>query len=109
LKRIEVVLAENDVMAISEGLKKIPVGGLLVHKMKGRDKFPKPEIHAAKGSEIFIPQFGHKHVLEVIVPDSKEKEAIQIIRENAQVGMIFVHPVSRAIEIGSGKEGDEIL
>ena len=96
-------------MAISEGLKKIPVGGVLVHKMKGRDKYPKPEIHAGKGSEIFIPQFGHKHVMEVIVPDSKEKEVIKIIRENAKVGMIFVYPVSQAIDIGSGKEGEEIL
>ena len=107
--RIEVVLAENDVMAISEGLKQIPVGGVLVHKMKGRDKFPRPEIHAAKGSEIFTPQFGHKHVLEVIVPDSKEKDAIKIIRENSKMGMIFVHPVSNAIEIGTGKEGDKVL
>lgn len=109
MKRIEIVLAENDVMAISEGLKKIPVSGVLVHKMKGRDKFPKPEIHAAKGSEIFRPQFGHKHVIQVIVADSKEEEAIKIIRENSKTGMIFVHPVSRAIEIGSGKEGEEIL
>ena len=107
--RIEVVLAENDVMAISEGLKQIPVGGILVHKMKGRDKFPRPEIHAAKGSEIFTPQFGHKHVLQVIVPDSKEKDAIKIIRENSKMGMIFVHPVSNAIEIGTGKEGDQVL
>ncbi len=107
--RIEVVLAENDVMAISEGLKQIPVGGVLVHKMKGRDKFPIPEIHAAKGSEIFTPQFGHKHVLEVVVPDSKEKDAIKIIRENSKMGMIFVHPVSNAIEIGTGKEGDQVL
>ncbi len=107
--RIEVVLAENDVMAISEGLKQIPVGGILVHKMKGRDKFPRPEIHAAKGSEIFTPQFGHKHVLQVIVPDSKEKDAIKIIRENSKMGMIFVHPVSNAIEIGTGEEGDQVL
>ena len=107
--RIEVVLAENDVMAISEGLKQIPVGGVLVHKMKGRDKFPRPEIHAAKGSEIFTPQFGHKHVMQVIVPDSKEKDAIKIIRENSKMGMIFVHPVSNAIEIGTGKEGDQVL
>ena len=109
MKRIEVVLAENDVMAVSEGLKTIPVSGILVHKMKGRDKFPKPEIHAAKGSEVFVPQFTHKHVMEVVVPDSKEEEAIKIIRKNAALGMIFVHPVSRAIEIHSGKEGDEVI
>ena len=107
--RIQVVLTENDVMAISEGLKQVPVSGVLVHKMKGRDKFPKPEIHAAKGSEIFVPQFGHKHVMEVIVPDSKEKDVIKIIRENSKSGMIFVHPVLNAIEIGTGKEGDEII
>ena len=107
--RIEVVLAENDVMAISEGLKQIPVGGVLVHKMKGRDKFPKPEIHAAKGSEIFTPQFGHKHVMEVVVPDSKEKDVIKVIRENSKAGMIFVHPVSNAIEIETGKEGEQVL
>lgn len=107
--RIEIVLAENDVMAISEGLKQIPVGGVLVHKMKGRDKFPNPEIHAAKGSEIFTPQFGHKHVMQVVVPDSKEKDVIKIIRENSKAGMIFVHPVSNAIEIGTGKEGDQVL
>ncbi len=109
LIRVEVILAENDVMAISEGLKEIPVGGVLVHKMKGRDKLPKAEIHASKGSEIFTPQFGHKHVMEIIVPDSKEKDVIRIIRENSKVGMIFVHPVSNAIEISSGKEGDEVL
>ncbi len=107
--RIEIVLAENDVMAISEGLKEIPVGGVLVHKMKGRDEFPRPEIHAAKGSEIFTPQFGHKHVMEVIVPDSKEKDVINIIRENSKTGIIFVHPVLNAIDIGSGKEGEQIL
>ncbi len=79
--RIQIILAENDVMAISEGLKEIPVSGVLVHKMKGRDEYPNPEIHASKGSEIFTPQFGHKHVMEIIVPDSKEKEVIQVIRE----------------------------
>ncbi len=107
--RIQIVLAENDVMAISEGLKELSVGGVLVQKMKGRDKFPKPEIHAAKGSAIFTPQFGHKHVMEVIVPDSKEKDVIKIVRDNSKFGMIFVHPVSNAIDIESGKEGDQIL
>lgn len=96
-------------MAISEGLKQIPVGGILVQKMKGRDKFPKPEIHAVKGSEVFIPQFGHKHVMEVIVSDSKEKQVIKIIRDNARGGMIFIHPVLNAVEIESGKEGDEVI
>ncbi len=47
--------------------------------------------------------------MQVIVPDSKEKDAIKIIRENSKMGMIFVHPVSNAIEIETGKEGDQVL
>ena len=46
---------------------------------------------------------------KIVVPDSKEEEAIKIIRENTKLGMIFVQPVSRAIEISSGKEGDEVI
>ena len=59
--KIEVILGQNDVMAISEGLKKIGIGGLTVSKVRGRGKNPGPEIHASKGSEIFTPQFNEKY------------------------------------------------
>lgn len=109
LIRIEIILPKNDVMAISEGLKIIQVGGLLVSKIRGRDKFPRPEIHSSKGSKIFTPQFGHKYVLEVIVPDSKEKDVIRIVRENSKFGKIFTQPVLHAIDIGTGNEGEEVI
>ena len=38
--KIEVILGKNDVMAISEGLKKIGIGGLTVSKVRGRGKRP---------------------------------------------------------------------
>ncbi len=107
--RIQIVLAKNDVMAISEGLKEIQVGGVLVSKIRGRDKFPRPEIHSSKGSKIFTPQFGHKYVMEVIVPDSKEKDVIKIVRDKSKLGKVFVEPVLRAVDIGTGKEGDEVI
>jgi len=43
-------------MAISEGLKEVGIGGLTVAKVRGRGKRPGPEIHASKGSEIFVSQ-----------------------------------------------------
>ncbi len=107
--RIQIILAKNDVMAISEGLKKIPIGGLTVTKTRGRGKNPPPEIHASKGTEIFTPQFGDKYLLEVIVPDSKEQDVVKIIKQNAKLGKIFISPVLRAIDIGSGKEGEEVI
>ena len=107
--RIEIVIGKNDVMGISEGLKKIPVGGLTVTKKRGRGKNPPPEIHASKGTEVFRPQFGDKYMLEVIVPESKEEDVIKVVRENASLGKIFVYPVLRAVDIATGKKDEEAI
>jgi nitrogen regulatory protein P-II 1 len=96
-------------MAISEGLKQIRVGGVLVNKVRGRDKYPTPEIHASLGRQIFTPQFGYKYVIEVIVHESKEKDVIKIVRDNSKLGKIFVSQVLRAVDIGTGNEGDEVI
>lgn len=107
--RIEIILGKNDVMAISEALKKVPVGGLTVTKKRGRGKNPPPEIHASKGTEVFTPQFGDKYMLEVIIPEEKEEKVIKLIKENASIGKIFIYPVLKAIDIGTGKEGNEAI
>lgn len=96
-------------MGISEGLKKIPVGGLTVTNARGRGKNPPPEIHASKGSVTFQPQFGNKYMLEVLVPESKEEEVVKIVRENATVGKIFVYPVLRAYDIATGSKDEEAI
>ena len=107
--RIEVILGNNDVMAISEGLKGIGIGGLTVTKVRGRGKRPGPEIHASKGSEIFVPQFNDKYMLVAIVPDAKEDEVVGIIKEHGRVGKIFVSQILRAIDIATGNEGEETI
>ena len=53
--KLEVILAENDVMEISEGLKEIDVGGLTIIKVRGRGAKTEPEIHTSKGMEVFTP------------------------------------------------------
>lgn len=107
--KVEVILGNNDVMAISEGLKKIGIGGLTVSKVRGRGKNPGPEIHASKGSEIFVPQFNDKYLMEAIISDTKEDEVINIIKENGRVGKIFVSQILRAIDIATGDEGEETI
>jgi nitrogen regulatory protein P-II 1 len=107
--RIEAILGKNDVMPISEALKKLNIGGLTVTKMRGRGKNPPPEIHASKGTEIFVPQFGDKYVVQIIVPETKEEEVINVIKENANVGKIFVSPILRAVDISSGNEGESVI
>ena len=107
--KIETILGENDVMAISEALKAIGIGGLTVTKVRGRGKKPGPEIHASKGSEIFVPQFTEKYFIEAIIPDSKEDEVVNIIKENGRRGKIFVSQVLRAVDIGTGEEGESTV
>ncbi len=101
--RIDVYLPNNDVMAISEALKKIDVGGLTVIKKRGRGKKPPPEIHAGKGSMIFTPQFTEKYVIELFVDESKKEDAIKIIRENASRGKIMITSDVDMIDIESGE------
>ena len=107
--RIEAILGNNDVMAISEALKKIEIGGLTVGKVRGRGKRPPPEIHASKGSAIFQPQFSEKYVIELVIPESNEEEVINIIKEKGTVGKIFVSPVLRSIDISTGDEGESVI
>ena len=107
--KIEVILGENDVMSISEGLKKIGIGGLTVSKVRGRGKRPAPEIHASKGSEIFVPQFSAKYKMEAIIDEAKEDEVVGIIKANGRIGKIFISQILRAVDIASDNEGEEII
>jgi nitrogen regulatory protein P-II 1 len=106
LIKIEVVISQNDIKAISDDLRGINVGGITISKVKGRGKSIAPQIHASKGTEMYTPEFGDKYKLEVIVPDSKENDAINIIRENSKIGKIFVWPIARAVDIESGVENE---
>tara|TARA_B100001123_G_C14845553_1_gene841909 strand:- start:398 stop:727 length:330 start_codon:yes stop_codon:yes gene_type:complete len=107
--KVEVILAENDVIRISEGLKEINVGGLTIIKVRGRGAKTAPEIHAHKGLELFIPQFSDKYRLMVVIPESKEEKTVEIIKKNSRSGKIFISQMLRAIDIETDDEGEEII
>ena len=107
--KIDVVIPQNDIEAISEGLKKINVGGITILRVKGRGKSAAPKIHASKGTEMFTPEFSDKYTLQVIVDDNKEKCAVDIIRANSKMGKIFISPITRAIDIESGAENEKAI
>lgn len=107
--RIEVVVGQGDIKAISDGLKKINVGGMTVMKVRGRGKSASPKIHAAKGTEMFTPEFNDKFVIQVIVEEKDESGVIQIVKENAKIGKIFISPIVRAVDISSGQENERAI
>jgi len=107
--KLEVIIANNDVMKISEGLKQIGVGGLTVVKVRGRGAKTAAEIHSHKGMEVFVPHFADKYRLMVVIPESKEEKTVDIIKQNSREGKIFISQMLRAIDIKSGNEGDEVI
>ena len=107
--RLEVVMAENDISKVNEGLKTIGVGGVTVLKVKGRGKTIPASILYSKGTDIFTPEFGDKYVVVVILPDTKIDVAVKIIRENSKIGKIFITPVIRAIDLATGVEDEEAI
>src|SRR5919201_3703660 len=107
--RIDVVVPENNVEAISEALKKIKVGGITISRVKGRGKSVAPKLHASKGTDMFTPEFSDKYTLQVIVPSDKEEDAVNLIRANSKMGKIFISPVIRAIDIESGAEDEKAI
>jgi nitrogen regulatory protein P-II 1 len=109
LLKLQVILPTNDIREISEELKKIDVGGITVFKGWGRGKSIPSEIHSSKGTEIFLPEFSSRYILEVVIPESKKDDAINIIRLNSKLGKIFISSISEALDIPSAKKGEEII
>ncbi|MDE1875552.1 MAG: P-II family nitrogen regulator [Thaumarchaeota archaeon] len=107
--RIDAIVPQNDIRAISDGLKKIHVGGITIMKVRGRGKTAGPTLHAAKGTETFIPEFSDKYIVTVIVEEKDEGEAVGIIRANTTVGKIFMYKLSRAIDIATGAENEKAI
>jgi nitrogen regulatory protein P-II 1 len=104
--KIDIVISQNDIKAVSDALKTINVGGVTVSKVKGRGKSIVPQLHASKGTGMYTPEFGDKYKLEVVLPDNKENDAIEVVRKNTKIGKIFIWPIARAIDIESGVENE---
>lgn len=107
--RIDAVVPQNDIRAISDALKKIQVGGITIMKVRGRGKTVGHALHAAKGTETFIPEFTDKYIITVIVESKDENEVVNIIRGNTKAGKIFMYQLSRAIDIATGAENEKAI
>ena len=107
--RIDAVVPQNDIKAISDGLKAIQVGGITIQKVRGRGKTAAPALHASKGTETFIPEFSDKYIVTVIVESKDENQVVKIIRDNSKVGKIFMYQLSKAIDIATGAENEKAI
>jgi len=107
--RIDAIVPQNDIRAISNALKKIDVGGITIMKVRGRGKTVGPALHAGKGTETFIPEFTDKYIVTVIVEEKDENEVVSIIRGHTKIGKIFMYKLSRAVDIATGAENEKAI
>lgn len=104
----------NDINAI---LHKHKVGGMYFFGVTGRGRWERPEIEATtyegyKTGKRYVPEFGSRTLVQVIVPDSVEGMIVSEIFQkistgSAGDGKIFVKDISKAYDIGTKQEGEQ--
>ncbi|MEE8132058.1 MAG: P-II family nitrogen regulator [Nitrososphaerales archaeon] len=114
MKKIEAMVAPEVFPRVSDALKKIGVGGFTCFDTKGIGQRPIREMHGARGTGTYTPEFNTNCSLLVVVKDSDVDKVIQAIVNTTSTGMngegkIFVSNVEEAIDIGSKKRGDSVL
>jgi len=99
---------------INELLHRHKVGGMTFYEIKGGGRAKREPVSVGRGVMRYVPEFGYRTKIEVLVPDAMAKAIIDevfkvISTGTASDGKIFVYDVSQAYDIGSKEEGDAAL
>jgi len=112
MKKIEAIIKPFRLDEVKEGLAEIGTVGMTVSEVKGFG-CQKGHTELYRGAEYevnFIP----KIKIEIVVPDEKVVEVLEIIEQKAKTGKIgdgkiFVYEVAQTIRIRTGQTGNEAL
>jgi nitrogen regulatory protein PII len=90
------------------------VGGLTFYDIKGRGRTKQQPVAVGRGVMRYVPEFGSRVKIEVLVSNEKVKRIVDDILANISTGSvsdgkIFVYDVSEAYDIGSRESGDDAL
>lgn len=90
------------------------VGGLTFYDIKGRGRTKQQPVAVGRGVMRYVPEFGSRVKIEVLVSNEKVKRIVDDILVNISTGSvsdgkIFVYDVSEAYDIGSRESGDDAL
>lgn len=112
MKKVEAIIRPHKIEEVHSELQEAGFAGLTVSEVRGygRQKGHK-EIY--RGSEYNI-EFVPKVKIEIVCPDERTEEAIDIIAKNAKTGeigdgKIFVYSIDEAIRIRTLESGDSVL
>jgi nitrogen regulatory protein P-II 1 len=114
MKRLDIIIPHERLSEVNDILHKHKVGGITFYDIKGRGRAKLEPVAVGRGVMRYVPEFGSRTKIEVLVKDSLAKEIIddllkKISTGSTSDGKIFVYDVGEAYDIGSKESGDSAL
>jgi nitrogen regulatory protein P-II 1 len=114
MKRLDLIIPHERLTEINELLHKHKIGGMTFYDIKGRGRAKMEPVSVGRGVMRYVPEFGFRTKVEVLVPDAMAKAIIDDVLKvistgSASDGKVFVYDVAEAYDIGSKEKGDAAL
>ena len=114
MKRLDIIIPHERLSEVNDILHKHKVGGITFYDIKGRGRAKQEPLAVGRGVMRYVPEFGTRTKIEVLVKDSLAKEIIddllkKISTGSTSDGKVFVYDVAEAYDIGSKESGDSAL
>ena len=117
MKELDIVIPHERLNDINSILYKHKVGGMYFFEISGRGRAERGEverrtIEGYNTGKRYVPEFGSRTMVQVIVPDSLEKTLISEIFDRVSTGSagdgkVFVKDISETYDIGSKETGEK--
>jgi nitrogen regulatory protein P-II 1 len=117
MKELDIIVPHERLNDVNSILYKHKVGGMYFFQIAGRGRAERQMIEATtyegyRTGKSYVPEFGSRTIVQVIVPDSLEKVLVSDLMDglstgSAVDGKIFVKDVAGAYEIGSKEAGEK--
>ena len=117
MKELDIIIPRERLNEINSILYKHKVGGMFYFEISGRGRAQRQEVEhrTAEGypsGKRYVPEFGSRTMVKVLIPDSLEKNLISEIIEQTSTGSagdgkIFVKDITGAYDIGTKESGDK--
>jgi nitrogen regulatory protein P-II 1 len=112
MKKIEAIIKPFKLDDVKSALSEIGIQGLTVTEVKGFGR-QKGHTEVYRGAE-YVVEFLPKVKLEIVVGDDRSDDVVAAIAAAASTGKIgdgkiFVMPISQAVRIRTGEQGEDAL
>src|SRR5207302_5763385 len=112
MKKIEAVIRPIKIDEVKEALSAIGIAGMTVSDVRGYGR-QRGRTEKYRGNT-YVMNLLPKVKLEIVVPDDRAEEVVEIAREAARTGevgdgKIFISTVEEAVRIRTGERGEAAL